>query len=251
MYFWESWKNKSEIEKRAIESIAEAIKVLFEFVPRNKIFAIYIKGSFVRREMTEKSDVDIVPITLDNITLSIIDQLQKEKGKIYRPAELLPHSLEEFELGEKYLKSEGPKANVDSFLRDLSSYQLIFGEPIDISKYKIRTDFEFLRDHIQAFRTIFIPLYLEGKFGFSDLIKQVFFLVQKVERVKGKEPPSNWKELATFVDDDTHIIYECLKFREVSVKDPKAREEFIRRLNWYLDSLSKKYLSYNLGCSSL
>ena len=60
--FWKKWKRKTTIEKKAIVSIKKSRSLILKSIPKNKIVAIYIKGSFVRREMNKKSDVDIVPI---------------------------------------------------------------------------------------------------------------------------------------------------------------------------------------------
>jgi predicted nucleotidyltransferase len=56
--FWKDWKKKTKLEKSAIESLKIAKKIILSEIPKEKIVAIYVKGSFVRREMDEKSDVD-------------------------------------------------------------------------------------------------------------------------------------------------------------------------------------------------
>jgi len=99
--FWRNWKNITKIEERAIKSIKKAKRILFEEISKEKIYSIYVKGSFVRREMNNKSDVDIVPITYDNKTLRKIKKLQEKKGNMYKPSEFLPNSLKEFEQNKK------------------------------------------------------------------------------------------------------------------------------------------------------
>jgi len=239
--FWRDWNNKTKIEKIAIESLRKAERILFENIPKEKIYAIYVKGSFVRREMNKKSDVDIVPITYDNKTLEKIMKLEETKGYLYKPSELLPHSLKEFEQGKRYLKYGSPKGGVDVTLRNLYKYKLIYGQPIDINKYSIRSDLEFLNDHINAFKTVFIPMYKEKKFGFSEIMKQVFFLVEREERIICKETPDSWKALANSIKDEKHIIHDVLKYRLHPTKDLEVRAKLLEKLQQYLRRLSKEY----------
>lgn len=240
--FWRNWKNITKTEERAIKSIKKAKQIIFENIPKEKIYAIYVKGSFVRREMNEKSDVDIVPITYDNKTLEKVKELEEKKGNLYKPSELLPNSLKEFEQGKRYLNYNKPKGSVDITLRNLHKYKLIYGKPLDITKYPIRSDLKFLEGHINAFRETFIPLYNEKKFGFSEMMKQVFFLVEREERLKGNELSDSWKALANSIKDKKHIIHEVLQYRLNPTKDPKTRAKLLAKLQGYLEKLSKKYL---------
>lgn len=240
--FWRDWKHTNRIEKRAIASIIKAKQILFENVPKEKIYAIYVKGSFVRREMNEKSDVDIVPITYDNKTLEKIKKLEQTKGYLYKPSELLPHSLKEFEEGKRHLRYKSPKGGVDVTLRNLHHYKLIYGKSVDITKYPIRSDLAFLKGHLTAFKTMFIPGYRQKKFGFSQIMKQVFFLVEREERVKGNEPLCSWKDLARSIKDKNHIIHDALQYRLHPTKDPKVRAQLLKKLQHYLEQLREKYL---------
>ncbi|MFH1917101.1 MAG: hypothetical protein ABIJ21_07610 [Nanoarchaeota archaeon] len=60
--FWTAWKNMSPLEKKGIHSLQAAKRIILKHIPKDEIIAIYAKGSFVRREMTDKSDVDTVTI---------------------------------------------------------------------------------------------------------------------------------------------------------------------------------------------
>ncbi len=239
--FWRDWKHKTKIEEQAIKSIKKAKNVLFSNIPRDKIYAIYIKGSFVRREMNEKSDVDIVPVATDNIALEKIRKLQRTKGDLYKPSELLPHSLQEFKQGKRY-KKDKLKGNVDGALRNLNRYKLIYGKPIDTQQYRMRSDLEFLQDFIKAFKTTFIPMYKTKKFGFAGLMKQVFWLVEREERVKGNDAPSSWKELARSIKNKDHMIHDAIRYRMHPTKDTKARRQLLAKIQRYVKTLSKTYL---------
>lgn len=239
--FWRDWKKKTNLEKRAIKSIQKVKRILFQEIPKEKIYALYVKGSFVRREMKENSDVDIVPITYDNKTLEMIQRLEQTRGSLYKPSELLPHSLQEFQEEKRHLKYKTPKGPVDGSLRDLYRYKLLYGKPIDTTNYPIRSDREFLKSHIHAFKTIFFPLYKENKFGFSEIMKQVFFLVEREERMKGNEPPESWKKLAQSIKEKNHIVHDALQYRIHPTKDPRIRKRLLKKLQLYLERLSQEY----------
>lgn len=49
--FWKSWKKKNTIEDKAIAALKEARQNVIDAVPTSALIAIYIKGSFARREM--------------------------------------------------------------------------------------------------------------------------------------------------------------------------------------------------------
>ena len=237
--FWKSWKNKSKLEITAINSIKKAKNLLLENIPKKQITAIYIKGSFVRRELTKNSDVDIVPIVKDSRYIRKILKLQKEHSNKIKPSELLPHSIREFKENKRFLRSDGPKAHPNLFIKRLKYYNLIYGKPLDVSKFSVRSDEQRFNGLIKAFKEIFIPLYNKKKFGFSQIVKQVFWLVDMDERIKGREPPHSWKKLAKSIKNKNHIIHDTLKFRLNPTKDKKERDKFIRKLNKYITKLTK------------
>ncbi len=237
--FWKDWKRVTKLEKEAIKSIKKAKKILLENISKEKIVAIYIKGSFPRREMNEKSDVDIVPIVKDNKLLKEIIKLDKENRHLYKPSELLPSSLWEFKHNKIYLKSKDPKGRPDGFIRDLDKHKLIFGKPLNPQEFTIRNDKEKLKGMINAFKEIFLPFYKEKKFGFSEIVKQVFWLTENEQKVKGKNPPHSWKELTKSIKDKNHIIHQAYEFRLKPAKDKKQRQEFIKKLKTHLKNLEK------------
>ncbi len=241
-YFWKKWKNVNVIEKKAIASVEKALKILFENVSERKIRSIYIKGSFVRREMNRKSDVDIVPITFHNNALQKIKDIQDNLGDSFAPAEFVPHSLNEFKTGKRFLKYKSLKGTIDITLRELYKAELVFGKPLDVSAFPMRTDKRFLRGHMNAFKEIFIPLFEKGELGFSSLIKQVFFLVEKAERLEGNILPLKWKEAVEGFSQD-HIICDAYKNRMKKTKDDSERKKFVDKLKVYIAELDRKYFA--------
>ena len=63
--FWRDWKRKTQQEIEAINSLKKLKKIILREIPKEKIVAIYVKGSFIRREMNEDSDVDVFIIIDD------------------------------------------------------------------------------------------------------------------------------------------------------------------------------------------
>ena len=236
--FWKNWKNKSKLEITAINSIKKAKNLLLKNIPKEQITSIYIKGSFVRRELTKNSDVDIVPIVKDSRYLKKILKLQKEYSKEITPSELLPHSIREFRENKYFLEKEGPRAHPNLFIKRIKYYNLIYGKPLDVSKFSVRSDEQRFKGLIKAFNEIFIPLHNKKKFGFSQIVKQVFWLVDMDERINGRKPPHSWKKLAKSIKSKNHIIHDALNFRLNPTKDKKERDKFIRKLNKYITKLS-------------
>lgn len=82
-YFWDEWA-LSESEKEGIKSIKKAKSLILEKVPEEELISIYVKGSFVRREMVPGSDVDLVAVVKSDKYLDELDKLRKQ-GKDYNP----------------------------------------------------------------------------------------------------------------------------------------------------------------------
>ena len=220
--FWKDWQKITKLEETAIESIKKAKKILLQLVPKDRIMAIYVKGSFVRREMVKKSDVDIVLIVKDLKTKKEIQRLDKERGTFYRPSELLPKTVQE-------LKSPNP------FIDRLNSYKLIYGKSLKTSEFPFRNKKERLKGLIKAFNNEFLPNYEKGTFGFSELVKQVFWLTDLEEQINGKKVAVSWKELTNSIRFKNHIIHDALKFRLHPTKDKIKRRIFIVKLRKHLE----------------
>lgn len=224
MEFWNKWK-LTALEKKAIISIKKAIKILFKEIPSDKIYAIYIKGSFVRRELIPKSDVDIVPITYTSKDAKKITKLQELKGNTFAPAELLPHSLEEFETGKKISGMTRP----DVLLRELHTYKKIYGKNIDVSLYAMRSDEEFFKDFLNAFHKKFIPMYKQKKMSFWNLSKQMIHLAEKEERFLGREPPCTWKSFAR----RKAIVRKMYEYRTHRKNEQELYQDVLKYLKKY------------------
>ncbi len=222
----------------AIDSVNRAIKFLFQNIPQNKIVSIYIKGTFVTREMNEKSDVDIVPIVKDNKTLKKLQSVRNVKKEMLKPSELLPISLTELK-NNKNAKHRGPlKGRPDTFLRDLEYYKLVYGKKLNKATYPMRKPEEMFKDEIKTLKNQTILLHKKGEYGFSQLIKQVFWIVFHEQKSLGKFPPRTWKGLNNFIKEKKHIIHKAYYFRIHPTKDKRKRAGFVSALETYLETFN-------------
>lgn len=129
--FWDSWKHFTTVETRAIQATKRARSFVIQSLPKGKLVAIYIKGSFARREMRRGSDVDMVPIVVSNKFAGPVWAVNEKK---VNPVIVVPLSLSEFRQNKLSTRdSHNPdlRAKPDRFLRHLAQYKIIFGKPID------------------------------------------------------------------------------------------------------------------------
>jgi hypothetical protein len=236
--FWEDWKNKTTIEKRAIKVVEIARKKIIKAIPIDKLFAIYIKGSFVRREMKKRSDIDIVPIVTEN----------KYEGEIFSvnspkisPAIVVPLSLWELKNNKLFTKGgHNPdlRAKPDRLLSKLKECKLIYGKPLNPKEFPIRSDQIALKDEIEVIKKGYIPTYQKGNIKFSPLLKEVFWLVELEQKVRGKLLNHSFEGISKSVKNKNHIIHEALKFRKGKLNGKKYELQFIQRLANHLNELS-------------
>ena len=237
--FWRDWKNKTQIEEKAIVAVEKARAFVINAVPKSALVAIYIKGSFPRREMKKSSDVDIVPIVTEN----------KYEGKVFgvnsreiEPAIVVPLSYWELEHNELYSKNDSApdlRAKPDRFLKKLRECKLIYGVPLDASKFVIREDKSALEEEIKRVRDGYIPAFESGRIDFSPFLKEVFWLVELEQNVKGNKVEHSFEGILKSVNDKTHIVYDAFKFRTGEYKTDSQKKDFIMKLKRYLSVLDK------------
>lgn len=236
--FWNKWADKTQLEQRAIEAVIKARELVIDSVPTRALVAIYIKGSFARREMTESSDVDMVPIVTEN----------KYQGAIFgvncpeiEPVCVVPLSLSE--LRKNKLASKGSytpdlRAEPDLFLLKLNHYQLIYGTALSPADFPLRTKDQILHDEIDKVRNGYIKAYQERVIPFEPLLKEVFWLVEWQQESCGKKVSASFRGITDSITDKTHIIYDAFEFRENKKKGKVQERRFISKLEKYLDQLT-------------
>lgn len=235
--FWESWKNKTKIELEAIKKVETAKELVIKSIPKKALIAIYIKGSFARREMKEGSDVDMVPIVSEN----------KYEGAVFGvneprilPVCVVPLSLWELKNNKLFTASDYDpdlRAKPDRFLKKLNEFKLIYGKALKINDFPIRNDKEVLIEEILRIRQGYIPAY-ESKFiDFKALLKEIFWLVEMEHNYKGIQVEHSFKGIADVVKNEKHIIIDAYKFRTGELSGELEKEKFIEKLKAFLFEL--------------
>ena len=229
--FWRSWKNKTEIEKKAIKSVERAREIIVNSVPKSKLVAIYIKGSFVRREMKEGSDVDIVPVVTENKYENAV--FGTNIPEVHPPCMIVPLSLWEFKHNKLFTKAENKpdtRAKPDRFLKRLKYFKLIWGRPLSLKGFKIRNDKKAIDDHLKYMLEVLIPRYENKNASLKWIIKEFFWLTENELELKGIKVKHSFKGIANAVKDKEHPIKEAYEFRIKSIHNPKKGRKFVERL---------------------
>ncbi len=242
--FWEGWKKITVFEKKAIKAVMKARGKVINAVPNNTLIAIYIKGSFARRELRKDSDVDMVPIVAENKNESVVFAVN---GPDIEPVMVVPLSLWEFKHNKLCTKgSYTPdlRAEPDLFLKKLCEYKLIYGTPLEPTSYPIREDRQIIKDEIMKLCNGYIPAYKEGKTSFSSMLKEFFWLFEFVQKVKGKEIVHSFKGIAQSIKDKEHIIHKAYQLLIRPLRTKEEEEQFIDALKKYLLNLRRNNSIY-------
>jgi len=231
--FWKNWKNKTEIEKKAIISVKKARELTINAIPKNKLVAIYIKGSFARREMKKRSDVDMVPIVLEDEYQGKAFSVNSSK---INPVFVVPLSIEEFKDNKLHTETDFTpdlRAEPDLFLLKLKDCKLIYGKPLNPKKYPIRNIKDIIKDEINKIKEGYIKSYEKGKIPFDPLLKEVFWLTYWQQIEKGVKVKHSFEGIVNSVKDKKHIIHEAMKFRS-GIYGKRNEKKFISDLKKYL-----------------
>lgn len=235
--FWETWKAPTELERKAIAKVAKAREMLMHNIPSEALYSIYIKGSFVRREMRKGSDVDMVPI----VTLTRYEAAAFEVNcPAISPVCVVPLSLEELKANKLGTATEiypDLRAEPDLFLLKLPEHCCIYGKQLNPADYPVRPVSQIVMDEARKIQEGYIPAYMKGAIPFESLLKEVFWLVEWEQTLKGNSVKHSFEGIAASVKDKKHIIHYAAKLRENP--DRNREKEFISKLGEYLKSLTK------------
>jgi predicted nucleotidyltransferase len=216
-YFWESWKRKTKIETKAIETVQIALRFLLKNLDKKEIISVYIKGSMAKREMNPRSDVDFFIVT--------------KYGKI------IPKKLSSIGTRDKKFGRPNPKR----ITSHLPFYKRIYGKELDYDSFAKKNPKSAARGMAKVFIESFIPMYEKKKMDFQNLIKQVFWLTYEEQEAKGNNAQYHWGKLASHVKDKNHIIHDAIKFRKNPTKDKEIRKKFITKLKKHVKKLKKEF----------
>ncbi|MBS3083419.1 hypothetical protein J4423_01295 [Candidatus Pacearchaeota archaeon] len=240
-YFWGDWK-LSKLEKEGAKSILYAKKLILEHIPHEEIMAIYVKGSFVRREMNIYSDVDTFTVLKHSKYVSRMKNLEKKYRKaIHPPIQLSSMSLWELKNNKRAKLRRGIGTSPAAISNHLKHYKLIYGKEINTLNFEMGSSKGRLRGMMEIFNEMFLPQYEEGKLHKHELIKQIFWLVEREQVFLGKEPPHSWRGLAKMIKDKNHIIQDTKRlYFDKKTKSHEEMEKLIKKLKIYLKRLEKQ-----------
>ncbi|MBW3002238.1 nucleotidyltransferase domain-containing protein [Candidatus Woesearchaeota archaeon] len=241
MIFWKKWKNITEQEKAAIKVLLQIKRLVLKKIPKENIISIYCGGSFPRREMTSKSDVDIWVIVTDTATLKIFPKLWKLTKKKYElPSGISGYALWELKTGKHSKQITKKRTGPRRFVKYMPNYHLIYGKKLKQKDFKTRTDLEDLLIMLKTFKTMFLPWYKKKELDFQALLKQTFWLADLEFKIRGMHPPHSWKGL-TKISPKDHIVHTAMKLRNSRPKDKRTQNAFILKLKKYLAALKKEF----------
>ncbi len=233
--------DSDELKQRAKISIQKAKELILESIPNNEIVSIYIKGSYVQDELRPDSDVDIVVILKNEEYLPAVYLLTEQYGKSANPPfQIVAYTMKELETGEKASNRIKNTTAVSRFVKHLDSLPLIYGTKPE-GRLFTRTDEKDLAISIKNFRTMFIPEYKAGTFGFEQVVKQVFWLIEGEQRLKGLNPGYSWQKLAEVTNNDPdNLIHLAFKYRKQEEVSKQEQDDFLERLEVYLSKLEDR-----------
>jgi len=234
-YFWKHWKRKSNQEVKYGQSLEKALIWIKEQPFINEVISMYVKASFVNRELNKKSDIDLVLVVKNEETSNLVRVIRDKNKDWLKPVELLPIGIEELINNERFKKPVPGKlqGRPDHFTILLPYHKLVYGKPLNPEKFKIRTERKIYGDLKQAIEDQFIPLYEAGELGFTQLIKQVSHLIYWEERLKGKAFSPTWKEIKK-ASINNELFQRTFYLRFHPTKNKRVRSKYIIELKEYL-----------------
>ena len=252
---WKYWKNKTQLEKDAIDSMLKAKDYILKNIPKKEIVSIYARGSFVRREMTKNSDIDLLVILKTSKYLRNAEKIGEKVLYIYSvPVHFSFFTLKELETGkiiENKKEMVPPRLFLSGRFRNTKS--LIYGEELPFDKLAHATDQEYLERVL--FRFDYSLKEIERNISWKNLIKDLFYLIESEQWVKGKETPIKYREMASLLENKNPIIKEIVYYlldtspEEVGIKERKRfvkqAKKYIKNSHyWYYKKIKNKSTFY-------
>jgi len=239
--FWKSWGRLNKFEVGGIKSIRAGKKIILNNVPKEEVIAIYVKGSFIRREMNKYSDVDLVVILRKIKNLDKLNNIvKKNKHAFGVPLQVLGYSLWELKNDKLAKQKDMHKMTPSRTVEHLGHYKLIYGKEITRRGLSGGDHLERLKRMIKVFQERHLPNYENKRLHIHELLKQVFWLVENEQKFIGKKVPHGFKKLTKSVSDSSHIIHDTKRLYFSKSKSEKDKKLFIKNLRSYLKKLERR-----------
>ncbi|MBU0460548.1 MAG: nucleotidyltransferase domain-containing protein [Nanoarchaeota archaeon] len=245
--FWRFWFWKTKQEKKYIKACLEAYNKRFGISP-DKILSVYVGGSFARRELVDKSDIDFFIIIKNDEDLAKLIKL-RNKELLIDEIEMCIHiySLGELESQEfKAPRVKGRKGPPREVLADLTECEFLGGTPLDLHGIaEIPPDDEMLRSTLRKAKGMLIKQRGEVQWWLKGIAKHMFLVVHFEARVRlnQKFHFHRKKLLRRFGRENDHIIHLC----DAVMKNPESfvlkKDEFVKKVKEYLDFVERNYFN--------
>jgi len=242
MYKQEQEKsNYSELKKKAEISLQKAKEIILRNIPIDEVSAIYVKGSYVQDELTPASDVDVVVILKSEKYLLDVYKLTEDFGNsVNPPFQAVAYTLGELQTGKWITNRIKKGVPVSVFVKRMDQLPIIYGLKPK-GKFFTRSDEKELSVNISVFRKNYLPGFENGTFKFDELVKATLWLVEREQRALGRKPDYSWQKLSDLIKNKNHIVHDALKLRRQNDISQQEQDDFLKKLNDYLDYLETKY----------
>lgn len=235
----------NSLEEKAHLTIERAKELILQSIPNNEIISMYIKGSYVQKEMQPNSDIDIVVILKTEQYLPAVYEVTEQYGTTATPPfQAVAYTMKELQTGERASNRTRNTTTISIFVKQMEYLPLIYGTKPEGSLFT-RTDKKDLTSYLDVFRKTFMPDFKEGKLSFKELVKLTLWLIERAERAGGNPITYySWQKLADSIKDPNHIIHTALRLRRQGQKATESEQTiFLEQLEDYLLSHEKTYNS--------
>jgi SAM-dependent methyltransferase/predicted nucleotidyltransferase len=209
-----------------------------------KIVSLYVIGSFLSKEMTEFSDIDLIGVMKSSFDFTkegrINKALNNSLGSRHR-IDLGTMSYEEF-FGGTRQGSVMKHIDLPIFLTFLKRARLLYGEKINFDNLPVKpaSPKEELKYHVKVFDQYETQFRKRDRinhdFSFRDFIKVIFYVANvELQLSRGLTPRRNYSEIVkAFAKNKTHIVHHSLRLRHKRKISKKEKESWLNLADSYV-----------------
>ena len=212
-----------------------------------KLVSLYVIGSFLSKEMTESSDIDLVGVMESSFDFRKEGRINKvlngSVGSRHR-IDLGTMSYEEF-FGGPQQGSLMKHVELPIFLNFLKRAGLIYGRRINFDKLPIKpaSPREELRYHVKVFDQYKGKFRKKDRlapdFAFRDFIKIIFYISNlELQLTRCLTPRRSYSGIVkAFARNKTHIVHYSLQLRLKRTISKKEKESWLNLAERYVGKM--------------
>lgn len=215
----------------------------------NSAVSIYLMGSFSTKDMTKKSDIDIIGIMKPDFNFRkerTINSILNKKIKSSHKISLGLMSYDEF-FGGKKQGSLSMHIALPVFLNFLKTAKHVHGKKLDFDKFpaKPAKPKEELNYHIKFF-SLFKNKFrrkdrISEDFEFRDFVKMIFYVASLELLIKNHAArKTSYSDIeAAFRKDKIHIVHISLKLRKKDMISDREKQDWLDKAELYINEMKK------------